>query len=66
MYFACGKETLCLQLVCNSQKMSHQDNPKFLDLAALNMGDIYRQMSHQEHIFVEHMPAVFSCNDFCE
>ena len=46
--FACGKEALCLGLVCNSQKMSHQDNPEFLDESSTqqhivcSMGDIGR------------------------
>ena len=45
-HFACGKEAFCLGLVCNSRKMSHQDNPEFLDKvinsAAFSMGDIGR------------------------
>ena len=45
-HFACGKEAFCLGLVCNNEKMSHQDNPEFLDevinSAAFSMGDIGR------------------------
>ena len=45
-HFACGKEAFCLGLVCNSEKMSHQVNPQFLDevikSATFSMGAIGR------------------------
>ena len=62
-HFASGKEAICLWLVCNSQKMSHQDNPEFLDEvinpAAFSIWEIWADESSRV-LFLEYMPSVFT------
>ena len=58
----CGKEAFCLQLLCHNQKMSHQDEPEFLDESSTQqhlVSKIYADKSSRA-LFLENIPAVFT------